>query len=77
MADLSKAAKKRLGNMSNIANQDIQANGNSNRSTNPGNSANIGRIEAGRSRVARRPPSSNELRSGANVKRTQRNYRPR
>jgi hypothetical protein len=75
MPDMQKAAKRKLSNMSNIANQDVQANGNSRRSTNPGNSANMGRITAGRSRIAQRPPGSNELKSGANVKRAKRNYR--
>jgi len=75
MPNLQKAAKKRVGNMANIANQDVQANGNSRRSTNPGNSANMGRITAGRSRIAQRPPGSNELKSGANLKRAKRNYR--
>ena len=79
MPNLQNAARKKLakGNMANIANQDVQANGNSSRSTNPGNSANMGRITAGRSRVSQRPPSSSELKSGANVSRAKRNYRPR
>lgn len=75
MPNFQKAAKKRLSNMSNIANQDIKANGNSRRSTSPGNAANMGRITAGRSRIAQRPPSSSELKSGANVSRARRNYR--